>query len=288
MKGWILVIGLCGLWGCSESKNLLGGSDNASGTQDAKDAGVPAVPANSASDPIVVDGAYLFCESELDNKPKSDKVDVRCSVANMEPAVLKQSAANFSVGVRSGAPVSTSTPELIEDDRGASLHFESPLADLSRLMMSLQVKQAQGPGRLSSSVSPYTSDSQNLRVQGKISLVAMMNHTFGTKLMDTKNWARPINVNLPLRINVFKGNAGNQKATLSFDKMNCAYQGQADTQSPTQPDEFVKGRIYLFQGCDKPAIAGMKVTTSMIQLELLGGDPSQATTIAGVVLDSAP
>lgn len=102
----------------------------------------------------------------------------------------------------------------------------------------------------------------------------------------------PIVFELPERIEVVEGNAGQQLAFLSYEEAEtgrsvyCWYRGSATVPIPRTPEQIASGDHYAFLGCSNGAVVGDDVETSSLRLQVLfGGNPfrNQRTAVELVI-----
>ena len=88
---------------------------------------------------------------------------------------------------------------------------------------------------------------------------------------------------LPARLEVTVGNAGNARAVLSFDRngtsrVECTYTGGASSMPPADALDFAEGRFFNLEGCSGGVHAGDALSGDNFRLELF--DPNPNTRVA--------
>ncbi|MDX2056078.1 MAG: hypothetical protein SFV15_26995 [Polyangiaceae bacterium] len=92
-----------------------------------------------------------------------------------------------------------------------------------------------------------------------------------------------IEFEIPSKLRVQQGNAGNQIAVLTFkdeegDRVRCTYRGGARACRLDDELELAKGRYYNFASCTRGYEAGDNAVSRSFSLELKGGDEKQGRT----------
>jgi hypothetical protein len=107
----------------------------------------------------------------------------------------------------------------------------------------------------------------------------------------------PTEFEVPARLRVQQGNAGDQRAVLSFkdeagELVRCTYRGGARASGSKDELELAKGRYYELKHCTQGYEGGKRARARWFSLELKGGDEKQGRTAVelhlGVNACSAP
>jgi hypothetical protein len=124
-----------------------------------------------------------------------------------------------------------------------------------------------------------------------VGLTATRTHDPAGSSFDERCICRTIEFPIPAEIPVTIGNAGNQFALFTYRDpgenalVTCTYQGGADIQSPTTPDQVALGLSYQFRSCDNGLLEGQFADADYLKLEVLGGDPNAGPTEARLVVE---